>query len=349
MPGLWTPWNVPMIPDADIVAISGSVSNHWRRKSAALIVISWTKTACCFSGSFWKARSRPVSGASWRGSRPVRSGGTIAQDRLDEPGHLDHQLAVFLVGLGVAEAPAAELADRPAVVVDPPQVVVLERRERAVEGQDVEAVLRQVELADDLGPEQADDVAGDAEPEAREDLLGHRGPAEQMALLEDDGLQPGPGQVGGADEAVVAAADDDRVVASATCSSVVGRAVPGAPARYAGCMGSMQSSGPPIGPCITSVSAAGASRRCRGSGILRRSQSEEPALSVGTAFHPRTEPHNRKMQWREWSGYFAASVYADFHDIEYNAIREQAALIDVSPLYKYEVRGRDALSSSSTG
>ena len=65
-------------------------------------------------------------------------------------------------------------------------------------------------------------------------------------------------------------------------------------------------------------------------------------MSVGTAFHPRTETHNRKMQWREWSGYFAASVYADFHDIEYNAIREQAALIDVSPLYKYEVRGHDA-------
>ncbi len=65
-------------------------------------------------------------------------------------------------------------------------------------------------------------------------------------------------------------------------------------------------------------------------------------MSVGTAFHPRTEPFNRKMQWREWSGYFAASVYADFHDIEYNAIREQAALIDVSPLYKYELRGRDA-------
>jgi aminomethyltransferase len=48
------------------------------------------------------------------------------------------------------------------------------------------------------------------------------------------------------------------------------------------------------------------------------------------------------MQWREWSGYFAASAYADYHDIEYNAIREQAALIDVSPLYKYQVRGRDA-------
>ncbi len=65
-------------------------------------------------------------------------------------------------------------------------------------------------------------------------------------------------------------------------------------------------------------------------------------MSVGTAFHPRTAPLNRKMQWREWSGYFASSVYADFHDIEYNAIREAAALIDVSPLYKYLVTGPDA-------
>ena len=60
-------------------------------------------------------------------------------------------------------------------------------------------------------------------------------------------------------------------------------------------------------------------------------------MSVGTAFHPATAPLNRKQQWREWSGYFASSVYADAHDIEYNAIREAAALIDVSPLYKYTV------------
>ena len=66
-------------------------------------------------------------------------------------------------------------------------------------------------------------------------------------------------------------------------------------------------------------------------------------MSVGTAFHPRTSPLNRKMQWREWSGYFASSVYADAHDIEYNAIREAAALIDVSPLYKYLVPAPDPL------
>jgi len=41
----------------------------------------------------------------------------------------------------------------------------------------------------------------------------------------------------------------------------------------------------------------------------------------------------------ELSGYYASSVYADAHDIEYNAIREAAALIDVSPLYKYQVSG----------
>jgi aminomethyltransferase len=65
-------------------------------------------------------------------------------------------------------------------------------------------------------------------------------------------------------------------------------------------------------------------------------------VSVGTPFHPRTAPLNTKMQWREWSGYYASSTYADAHDIEYNAIREAAALIDVSPLYKYRVSGPDA-------
>jgi len=49
------------------------------------------------------------------------------------------------------------------------------------------------------------------------------------------------------------------------------------------------------------------------------------------------------MSWREWAGYYAASQYADHHDIEYNAIREAAALIDVSPLYKYRVSGPDAV------
>jgi aminomethyltransferase len=66
-------------------------------------------------------------------------------------------------------------------------------------------------------------------------------------------------------------------------------------------------------------------------------------VSVGTAFHPRTFDLNQKHSWEDWSGYFAASTYADYHDIEYNAIREAVAAIDVSPLFKYIVSGPDAV------
>ena len=38
-----------------------------------------------------------------------------------------------------------------------------------------------------------------------------------------------------------------------------------------------------------------------------------------------------------------ASSYDVLHDYEYHAIRNAAALIDVSPLFKYDVRGQDAL------
>ncbi|HEX2032207.1 MAG TPA: aminomethyltransferase family protein [Actinomycetota bacterium] len=66
------------------------------------------------------------------------------------------------------------------------------------------------------------------------------------------------------------------------------------------------------------------------------------ASLIGTPFHPRTGALNRNQRWREWAGYLAADRYADHHDIEYNAIREAAAMIDVSPLYKYLVTGPDA-------
>jgi len=49
------------------------------------------------------------------------------------------------------------------------------------------------------------------------------------------------------------------------------------------------------------------------------------------------------QNWRTWSGYFVASSYDVVHDYEYHAIRNSAALIDVSPLYKYDIRGKDAL------
>lgn len=66
-------------------------------------------------------------------------------------------------------------------------------------------------------------------------------------------------------------------------------------------------------------------------------------MPIGTPFHPRTSELCVSQNWRTWSGYFAASSYDVVHDYEYHAIRNSAALIDVSPLFKYQVRGPDAL------
>jgi aminomethyltransferase len=65
-------------------------------------------------------------------------------------------------------------------------------------------------------------------------------------------------------------------------------------------------------------------------------------LPIGTAFHERTFPLCQSLNYREWSGYYTVSVYEVHHEHEYNAIRNAAALIDISPLYKYLVTGKDA-------
>jgi len=65
-------------------------------------------------------------------------------------------------------------------------------------------------------------------------------------------------------------------------------------------------------------------------------------LPVGTAFHERTFALCRSLNYREWSGYYTVSVYEVHHEHEYNAIRNATALIDITPLYKYLVTGRDA-------
>jgi aminomethyltransferase len=66
-------------------------------------------------------------------------------------------------------------------------------------------------------------------------------------------------------------------------------------------------------------------------------------MPIGTPFHSRTSALCKSHNWRTWSGYLVASSYEVLHDYEYHAIRNAAALIDVSPLFKYDVRGQDAL------
>jgi aminomethyltransferase len=65
-------------------------------------------------------------------------------------------------------------------------------------------------------------------------------------------------------------------------------------------------------------------------------------VPVGTAFHKKTLALCESLNYREWSGYYAVSVYEMHHEHEYNAIRNSAALIDITPLFKYRVSGKDA-------
>src|SRR5205085_7217078 len=65
-------------------------------------------------------------------------------------------------------------------------------------------------------------------------------------------------------------------------------------------------------------------------------------MPIGTAFHERTLPLCESLSYRDWSGYYAVSSYEAHHEHEYNAIRNAAALIDISPLFKYRLTGRDS-------
>jgi aminomethyltransferase len=62
----------------------------------------------------------------------------------------------------------------------------------------------------------------------------------------------------------------------------------------------------------------------------------------GTPFHARTASLCQAQNWRRWAGYIVASSYELQHDREYHAIRSAAALFDISPLFKYHLRGPDA-------
>lgn len=65
-------------------------------------------------------------------------------------------------------------------------------------------------------------------------------------------------------------------------------------------------------------------------------------MPLGTAVHEKTFPLCESLNFRDWAGYYAVSVYETHHEHEYNAIRNATALIDVSPLFKYLVTGKDA-------
>jgi aminomethyltransferase len=59
-------------------------------------------------------------------------------------------------------------------------------------------------------------------------------------------------------------------------------------------------------------------------------------------FFDRTSVLNESQEWRRWSGYLSATNYELNHENEYFAIRTKAALLDITPLYKYLIEGPDS-------
>jgi aminomethyltransferase len=61
-----------------------------------------------------------------------------------------------------------------------------------------------------------------------------------------------------------------------------------------------------------------------------------------TPFHARTQALCTSLAYKEWAGCYAVRRYDVYVDREYYAVRNQATVMDATPLYKYELRGRDA-------
>ncbi|MEM7440100.1 MAG: aminomethyltransferase family protein [Pseudomonadota bacterium] len=57
--------------------------------------------------------------------------------------------------------------------------------------------------------------------------------------------------------------------------------------------------------------------------------------------HSRLDSLNRARGWYDWAGYAAPSVL-DTMEFEYFALRNQASLLDISPMHKYRITGPDA-------
>lgn len=65
-------------------------------------------------------------------------------------------------------------------------------------------------------------------------------------------------------------------------------------------------------------------------------------MPLKTPFHPKISRICTSQEWRDWAGYLSVAKYNATHDSEYYSVRNSAGLLDISPLYKYEITGQDA-------
>src|SRR5207237_10176303 len=104
------------------------------------------------------------------------------EDRLHGHRHVMHETSELRRGFGVVRRMARDLAARLVGVRPAGEVVaIVERRDGALERQDLETVRGEIEVANALGAQQADDVREDGELEAGITLFRDSGTADTRA------------------------------------------------------------------------------------------------------------------------------------------------------------------------
>ena len=164
-------------------------------------------------GRPFRCVARSASGERVLGAAAEQVGRHAVEQRLQGLHDLCHVVAVLVVGVGVASRVPRDLLDGEVAVLAEGEVTAVVGRGEAVRHQQREVAVRdEVELVDDVGPEQAHRVGERGEVEAGHQLLGDRRAAHQVTPLEDEGAQTRLRQVRTVHQPVVATADHDGVV-----------------------------------------------------------------------------------------------------------------------------------------
>ena len=132
------------------------------------------------------------------------------------------------VDFGVVRRELGDLGQRFGAVLPHEEVAAVGKggEEGGILGVHVVAEALQLQIAHDAFLQQAGEVGGGGDAIAGPDLFGDGAAAHQFAPLEHQHLAAGARQIGGGDQAVVAAADDDGIVLH-TCERSRPRGCPG--------------------------------------------------------------------------------------------------------------------------
>ena len=60
-----------------------------------------------------------------------------------------------------------------------------------------------------------------------------------------------------------------------------------------------------------------------------------------TPFHSKTSELCYSNEWYRWGGYKIVKEYTQT-ELEYTAMRNTAGVLDITPMYKYSIKGKDA-------